>query len=71
MSSPNSEVSSLSSLILVIDFRSGSVEMRLGQERYLGKLPMSGADCSQINTAGGTVETWEKVDFVPSPVAVE
>ena len=39
--------------MLLIDFRSGSVEMLHGLERWHGELPMSRADCSQVNTAKG------------------
>lgn len=57
---------SLSSPTLLIDFRSGSVVMRLGLERWWGELPMSKADCSQINTPGGLV-TLEKLPSVSLP----
>lgn len=45
----------LNSPTLQIDFRSGNVVMHQGLERWQGVLPMSKADCSQINTARGTV----------------
>lgn len=64
MSKANSEVLSLNSPILSIDFRSGSVEMRLGLDVWLGLLPMSAADRSQINTARGTCQL-EKIGFAP------
>jgi hypothetical protein len=41
--------------MLLIDFRSGSVEMLQGLDHWHGELPMSKADCSQINTAQGIV----------------
>lgn len=41
--------------MLLIDFRSGNVEMLLGLDRWHGELPMTKADCSQINTAQGIV----------------
>jgi len=41
--------------MLLIDFRNGSVEMHLGLDRWHGELPMTKADCSQINTAQGVV----------------
>lgn len=68
-SNPKSGDASSSLPILQIDFRSGSVVMLLGTEKWLGNLPMSMADCSQINTSGGTVETWAKLDSEPLPVA--
>jgi hypothetical protein len=43
--------------------------MLLGTEKYQAELPMSKADCSQINTAGGQVTTWEKLVSEPLPVA--
>lgn len=52
-SNPSSEPTSSSSPMLLIDFRSGSVEMLLGLDRWHGELPISRADCSQINTAQG------------------
>lgn len=58
----------LNSATLQIDFRSGSVEMQLGNERWRGRLPMTAADCSQINTAGG-VTLLEKISSESSPGA--
>jgi len=52
-SNPSSEPTSSSSPMLLIDFRNGSVEMLHGLEHWHGELPMSKADCSQINTAQG------------------
>jgi len=54
-SNPSSEPTSSSSPMLLIDFRSGSVEMLLGLDRWHAEMPMSKADCSQINTAQGIV----------------
>lgn len=68
-SSQNSEGASLSLPTLQIDFRCGNVVMLLGTEKYQAELPMSKADCSQINTAGGTVQMWEKLVSEPLPVA--
>jgi len=68
-SSQNSADASLSLPILQIDFRSGNVVMLLGTEKYQAELPMSKADCSQINTAGGMVHQWEKLNSDLSPVA--
>lgn len=56
MSSQSNDPSSLNLPTLQIDFRCGSVVMRHGLESWWGELPMSKADCSQINTAGGTVQ---------------
>lgn len=53
MSNQKSEPLSSSSPILSIDFRSGSVEMQLGNVVYRGELPMNSADRSQCNTASG------------------
>jgi len=53
MPNPTSEPSSSNSPMLWIDFRSGNVEMHLGPDLWHGQLPMSKADCSQINTARG------------------
>lgn len=47
--------------ILSIDWRSGSVVMHHALERWQGHLPMTAADCSQINTARGTCQL-EKID---------
>lgn len=54
-SKPDPAVSLSKSPILSIDYRSGSVEMQLGKEVWVGRLPMSSADMSQINTPRGTV----------------
>lgn len=54
MSKASSEVSSSSSPMLWIDFRSGNVAMLLDSgETFWGKLPWSSADQSQCNTAQG------------------
>lgn len=71
MSNQSSGDASSSLPTLQIDFRSGNVVMLLGTEKYQAELPMSRADCSQINTASGTVQTWEKIVSEPSPVAEE
>lgn len=55
-SQPSNEQSTLSSPTLTIDFRLGSVVMRHGLDVWYGSLPMSKADSSQINTAGGQVK---------------
>lgn len=60
---------SLSLPTLLIDFRCGSVVMLHETGKYLASLPMSLADCSQINTSGGTVDQWEKLSSEPLPVA--
>lgn len=52
-SNPSSEPTSSNSPTLWIDFRNGNVVMLHGPDRWQGELPMSKADCSQINTAGG------------------
>jgi len=52
-SNQSSEPTSSNWPTLLIDYRSGSVEMRLGPDQWHGQLPMSKADCSQINTARG------------------
>ena len=39
--------------MLWIDFRLGSVEMRLGQDVLVGRLPMNSADQSQCNSPSG------------------
>jgi hypothetical protein len=57
----NNEASNSNSPTLSIDFRSGSVVMRLGLDEWTGQLPMSSADCSQINTPGGMVELQKTV----------
>jgi hypothetical protein len=54
MPKANSEPSSSTLPVLQIDWRHGSVVMRHGTEVYQGQLPMTQADMSQINTAGGT-----------------
>jgi hypothetical protein len=43
--------------------------MQLGTEKWRASLPMSMADCSQINTSGGLVDQWEKLNSEPLPVA--
>lgn len=68
-SEANSVDASLSLPTLLIDFRSGSVVMQLGTAKYQAELPMSKADCSQINTASGTVQAWEKLVSEPLHVA--
>lgn len=65
MSNPNSALSPSKSPMLLIDFRSGSVEMRLGPDVWRGQLPMSAADRSQINTPQGSCQL-EKTDFAKS-----
>lgn len=62
MSVPSSELPNLNLPTLLIDWRSGNVEMHLGLERWQGRLPMSQADCSQINTAAGAC----KLEKLPS-----
>lgn len=52
-SPPDSELASSNLPTLLIDWRLGSVEMHLGLEKWQGQLPMTAADCSQINTARG------------------
>lgn len=61
-SNPSSETTTSSSPILLIDYRSGNVEMHLGPDQWHGELPMSKADCSQINTAQGVTV------LVPGPM---
>lgn len=57
MSKANSDPLSSSSPMLWIDWRSGNVAMLLASgETYWGKLPMSAADQSQINTAQGVCQ---------------
>lgn len=46
----SSDPSNWSSLMLSIDFRSGSVVMQAGRERWTAPLTLNSADCSQINT---------------------
>lgn len=55
-SPPDSEPVSSNLPTLLIDWRLGSVEMRHGLERWQGRLPMTAADCSQINTARGVCQ---------------
>lgn len=69
MSNPKSAGANLSLPTLSIDFRSGNVVMQLGTEKWRASLPMSMADCSQINTSGGLVDQWEKLNSEPLPVA--
>lgn len=56
MSNPKSDPLSLNSPTLWIDFRRGSVEMRHGNDVWLGELPMSSADRSQCNTSSGSCQ---------------
>lgn len=66
-SPPDSEPLSSSLPTLLIDWRLGSVEMHLGLEKWQGQLPMTAADCSQINTARGVCQLAVKPAFVLSP----
>jgi hypothetical protein len=56
----NSDQLSLSSPTLQIDFRSGSVVMRLGSEVWYGPLNLNPADMSQVSTVFSEV-TLEKL----------
>ncbi len=56
-SAPSSAPLNLRPPTLLIDFRSGSVETRLGNVVWRALLPLNSADCSQINTPMVTVES--------------
>lgn len=64
-SPPDNDPLSLSLPTLQIDWRCGSVVMHHGAESWQGQLPMTAADCSQINTARGTCQL-AKIDSVSS-----
>lgn len=64
---PESEPSASTSMILSIDFRSGSVVMRRGSEVWRGENLLNPAERTQLATSSVTVELTPSSDFASLP----